>query len=154
MELTIFLPDLTATQTLACQLGPLLRPGDLIALHGDLGAGKTTLARALIQGLNPDEVEVPSPTFTLVQLYDSPSGPLAHLDLYRLSDPSEIVALGWDDLRAGIMLVEWPERAGNLLPASRIDASLSYGPQEDTRILNLTLDAPRARVLKEIRGEL
>lgn len=150
MKLEINLADQAHTERVARALGNLLHPGDFVALHGDLGAGKTTFARALIQALNPDETEVPSPTFTLVQVYESPKGPLAHLDLYRLSDSSEIYALGWDELRMGIMLVEWPERLGSLLPERRVDASLAYGKLEGQRILTLRIDAERHKALGEI----
>ncbi len=150
MPLVINLTDQAHTERVARALGNLLHAGDFVALHGDLGAGKTTFARALIQGLNPDELEVPSPTFTLVQVYESPKGPLAHLDLYRLSDSSEIYSLGWDELRMGIMLVEWPDRLGSLLPPSRVDASLAYGEQEGQRQLTLQIDEERHKVLGEI----
>lgn len=135
----INLADQAATERAARTLGSLLRAGDFVALYGDLGAGKTTFARALIQGLYPHETEVPSPTFTLVQTY----GDIAHLDLYRLSDSSEIDALGWDELREGIMLVEWPERLGNRLPSPHISVSLSYGVGEGQRILRLEMNNER-----------
>lgn len=149
MQEQINLSNQAATERFARALGSILLPGDFVALYGDLGTGKTTLARALIQGLNPAESEVPSPTFTLVQVYDSPKGPLAHLDLYRVGDASEIHALGWDDLRSGIMLVEWPERLGNLLPASHIGVSLTYGEQESARVLTINADAAKLAALKE-----
>lgn len=152
MELTINLVDQAHTERAARALGSLLRAGDFVALHGDLGAGKTTLARALIQSLNPDETEVPSPTFTLVQVYECPLGPLAHLDLYRLSEPSEVYALGWDELRLGVMLVEWPERLGSLLPTPRVDATLAFGKTEGERTLRLEMDEARLKVLGEILG--
>jgi len=152
MTIEFNLIDQAATERFARALGTLLRPTDFVALEGDLGAGKTTLARALIQGLNPAETEVPSPTFTLVQVYETPKGPLAHLDLYRLSDPEEIYALGWDDLRQGIMLVEWPVRLGTLLPRARINATLAYGQQEGARLLTLDIDEERRKALQEILG--
>lgn len=153
MIMQINLPDQAATERVARALGSLLRSTDFMALEGDLGAGKTTLARALIQGLNPAETEVPSPTFTLVQVYETPKGPLAHLDLYRLADAEEIYALGWDELRQGIMLVEWPARLGTLLPRSRINATLAYGQQEGARLLTLEIDEERRKALQELLGE-
>ena len=114
------LPDEAATAALAARLADAIRPRDLIALSGPLGAGKTFLARALIRRLAGAETEVPSPTFTLVQSYDSAAGTLWHFDLYRLRDPDEIWELGFEDaLIDGILLIEWPERLAGLLPARR-----------------------------------
>ncbi len=104
-----------------------LNPRDLILLHGDLGAGKTVFARALVRALAGDDaLEVPSPTFTLLQTYDTPYGPVSHYDLYRLKHPDEVYELGWEEsLAGGITIVEWPERLGALLPAQRLDITLS-----------------------------
>lgn len=111
------------TAAIAAELAARLGPGDILLLRGNLGAGKTVLARALIRALcSDDTLEVPSPTFTLVQAYDTPKGPLWHFDLYRLKDPEEIYELGWEDaLAGGIVIVEWPERLGNLTPAQYLD---------------------------------
>ena len=119
MLLQLDLPDESATRRLGASLGKILRAGDVVALLGDLGAGKTTLARGLIQAMLGADEPVPSPTFTLVQTYERPGGKAAvwHFDLYRLSHPEELVELGWEDAVAdGICLVEWPERAGDSLP--------------------------------------
>ncbi|KAB2941845.1 MAG: tRNA (adenosine(37)-N6)-threonylcarbamoyltransferase complex ATPase subunit type 1 TsaE [Hyphomicrobium sp.] len=115
------------------------RRGDLIALSGELGAGKTTLARAIIHALagNKDE-EIPSPTFTLVQTYATPRMPVAHFDLYRLGAPSEIEELGLDlALKNGIAIVEWPEHAGALLPASRLEVRLDDNGEGASRRVTL-----------------
>ncbi|MET3599673.1 tRNA (adenosine(37)-N6)-threonylcarbamoyltransferase complex ATPase subunit type 1 TsaE [Martelella mangrovi] len=106
-----FLPDEAATIAFAEKLAPLLTTGDCLALSGDLGMGKSTFARALIRArLGEPSLDVPSPTFTLVQLYDG-APPLYHFDLYRLSDPDELIELGFDEaLDEGISLIEWPER--------------------------------------------
>ncbi|MFU0505885.1 tRNA (adenosine(37)-N6)-threonylcarbamoyltransferase complex ATPase subunit type 1 TsaE [Pseudaminobacter sp. NGMCC 1.201702] len=114
-----FLPDEAATNRLGEDLALALRQGDVLALHGDLGAGKTTLARSLIRALAADaDLEVPSPTFTLVQAYDARI-PVHHFDLYRLSSADELDELGFEDaLEQGIALVEWPERAGDRLQGS------------------------------------
>jgi tRNA threonylcarbamoyl adenosine modification protein YjeE len=111
----VVLADLAATERLARNLAPLLRRGDVLALQGDLGAGKTSFARALLRALGV-EGDVPSPTFTLVQIYDTPAFSIHHFDLYRLKDSSELDELGWDEvLVSGVTLVEWPERAANRL---------------------------------------
>lgn len=110
----IELPDLNAMADLGLRISAKLREGDVIALEGGLGAGKTTLARAILSGLG-HEGEVPSPTFTIIETYDAP--PLrvavAHADFYRLDDPSEAIEIGLDDYREGaVLLAEWPDHAG------------------------------------------
>src|SRR5690242_5033641 len=129
---TAALADESATYRLMMDIAGLIEPGDLITLSGDLGAGKTTFARALVRHLAGDEtVEVPSPTFTLMQAYELPRFALLHADLYRLSGPAELAELGFDDLAAGtVMLLEWPDRAGNTLPADRIDVAFTLSPQQ------------------------
>jgi tRNA threonylcarbamoyl adenosine modification protein YjeE len=121
MPLSILpLPDLATTEALAYKLAPLLRRGDMLALQGDLGAGKTAFARPLLRALGVTG-EVPSPAYTLVQHYETAAFPVYHFDLYRLKDASELDELGWDDAMAdGVMLVEWPEHAGNRLPDNRL----------------------------------
>jgi tRNA threonylcarbamoyladenosine biosynthesis protein TsaE len=116
-----------ATEALGGALAPLLRVRDVIALHGDLGAGKTTLARGLIRALMGEpQLAVPSPTFTLVEIYDTPRGALWHFDLYRLNNPDEAWELGIEQAFAeAISLIEWPERLGALLPAARLDLELT-----------------------------
>jgi len=128
----VTLADERATHRLMEDIAALIEPGDLITLSGDLGAGKTTFARALVRHLAGDEtVEVPSPTFTLMQAYELPRFALLHADLYRLSGPAELAELGFDDLAAGtVILLEWPDRAGNTLPADRIDVAFTLSPQQ------------------------
>ncbi len=106
------------TEKLAQELAVKLSAGDVVLLSGDLGAGKTVFARALIRALSNDpHLDVPSPTFTLAQTYDTPRGTIWHFDLYRIEDEEEIYELGWEDaLSEGIVLVEWPERLGSLAP--------------------------------------
>ena len=115
------LQDLDATAALADRLAPLLKIGDVIALHGGLGAGKTTFARALINALMRVPTEVPSPTYTLVQIYEAPVFPIFHFDLYRLDTPHEVLELGWDETQDGVSLIEWPDKAGGHLPTWRLD---------------------------------
>ena len=106
------LPNLEAVTQFGARIAERLRPGDVIALSGDLGSGKTTLARAIIAALG-HAGEVPSPTFTIVETYDALDPPLAHADFYRLEDPREAVELGLDDYRRGAALIaEWPAKAG------------------------------------------
>jgi N-acetylmuramate 1-kinase len=126
------LADEEATRRLTADIAALIEPGDLITLSGDLGAGKTTFARALIRHLAGDEtVEVPSPTFTLMQAYELPRFTLVHADLYRLSRPAELAELGFEDLGPGtVMLLEWPDRASGYLPVDRIDIAFTLSPLE------------------------
>lgn len=111
------------TAQYAAKIAEGLSAPKLLFLRGNLGAGKTVFARALVRSLTGDQdLEVPSPTFTLVQYYDSPKGPIYHFDLYRLEDPEEIYELGWEEaLHAGIVIVEWPERLGALTPSTALD---------------------------------
>ncbi|AKM07154.1 tRNA (adenosine(37)-N6)-threonylcarbamoyltransferase complex ATPase subunit type 1 TsaE [Pelagerythrobacter marensis] len=109
---TLELPDLMAMEALGRRIALALRPGDVVALSGGLGAGKTTLARAIISALGHDG-EVPSPTFTIVETYDNTDPPLVHADFYRLEHPGEAEEIGLDDYRSGAALIaEWPENAG------------------------------------------
>ncbi len=112
------LADEAATEQLGAALAARLKPGDVVALKGDLGAGKTTLARAIIRAAAGDpDLIVPSPTFTLVETYATQRGTYWHFDLYRLETPEQVFELGWEEaLTEGIVLLEWPERLGTLLP--------------------------------------
>jgi N-acetylmuramate 1-kinase len=120
----------TATAHLMADLALLIGPGDVITLSGDLGAGKTAAARAMIRYLAGDDaLEVPSPTFTMAQTYDLPPFPLVHADLYRVNDANELEEIGLSPLPEGtVALIEWPERAGSALPPDRIDIALSHRP--------------------------
>ena len=121
------LPDAAATAALAARLAPRAVPGDVVALRGVLGSGKTSFARGFIAARAGRALEVPSPTFTLVQTYDLPDGTIWHFDLYRLERPDDAVELGIDEaFAAGISLIEWPERLGGLLPAARLDLELAF----------------------------
>jgi N-acetylmuramate 1-kinase len=130
---SIALADEEATRRLAVDLANLLRPGDFLALAGDLGAGKTTLVRAMIAHLAGDTaVEVPSPTFTLVQTYELPKFALVHVDLYRVSRADELAELGIDDVPGAVVVMEWPDRAGGALPDDRIEVALALGPERES----------------------
>ena len=120
---TLVLAELRDTEGLAARLAAPSRPGDVLALSGPLGAGKTAFARGFIHSLGVVE-EVPSPTFTLLQSYRTPDGrEIAHFDLYRLESPDDVWELGWEDaLQGAVVLLEWPERLGErLLPSDRLD---------------------------------
>ena len=124
------LPDLDATAALAGRIAARLQPGDAVALWGDLGAGKTSLARAILRALGVTE-DVPSPTFTLVQTYDTARFAVAHYDLYRLKDAREMRELGFDEaLEDGVALVEWPDRAPEALPPDALHVRLAPAPAE------------------------
>ena len=124
---SFFLPDETATERLGAALASRLRPRDVVALQGGLGVGKTTLARAILRAASGDPaLIVPSPTFTLVEIYDTPKGVFWHFDLYRLEEPEQVFELGWEEARAdGMALVEWAERLGTLLPRERLTVTLA-----------------------------
>ncbi|MGE0224503.1 MAG: tRNA (adenosine(37)-N6)-threonylcarbamoyltransferase complex ATPase subunit type 1 TsaE [Acetobacteraceae bacterium] len=136
--ITIMLPDPAATAHLAGRIALLVRFGDSILLEGPLGAGKTAFARAFLRHLTADpSLEVPSPTFTLVQTYDTPSGPVHHFDLWRLDGPGALEELGWDDARGDIVLVEWPDRLDGLRPADALTVSLALA-EGDARSATLS----------------
>ena len=124
---SFYLPDEAATERLGTALAKRLRPRDVVALQGGLGVGKTTLARAILRAAAGDpSLVVPSPTFTLVEVYDTSRGTFWHFDLYRLEQPDQVFELGWEEARAdGIALVEWAERLGRLLPRERLTVMLA-----------------------------
>lgn len=135
--------DEAGTRRLADDLAAILKAGDVIALHGDLGMGKSALARAIVRRLAGDpDLDVPSPTFTLVQSYETARLPVHHFDLYRLADPDELMEIGFFDLVAeGAALIEWPERAGDDLPDDRLDIIITEGDSRDGRQFELIGDA-------------
>lgn len=114
------------------RLGRVLRIGDVIALHGALGAGKTTLARGVVSGFLQKDVETPSPTFTLIQTYEKADGVLHHFDLYRLDRPDDVIEIGWEDALDDAIVVEWPDKAGRHLPIDRLDVTLTTVPMGRT----------------------
>lgn len=115
-------------------LGAAVAPGSILALEGELGAGKTTLAQAIARGWGV-ATEVTSPTYAIVHAYAAPRGPLHHLDLYRLERSEQLAQLGWDDVvrSPGLVLVEWPERAGAALPSSVQRIRLAHLAADPTR---------------------
>ena len=154
---TAALADEAATYRLVTDIAALIAPGDMITLSGDLGAGKTTFARALIRYLAGDEsIEVPSPTFTLTQTYELPGFAVVHADLYRLSGPAELTELDLDGAPNAATLLEWPDRAAGFLPADRLDIAFTLAPQHgpnarSVRITGYGNFAPRAERILTIR---
>jgi len=134
------LADEAATIAAGVKLAKLLRPGDVIAMTGDLGAGKTTLVRGLLQALGHDG-EVPSPSFAIVQPYEDVDPPVWHADLYRVEDVAELTELGLDSLGDGVLVVEWPERAG---PGAWPDALRLSLEILDPKRRRLTAEVPAA----------
>ena len=136
--ITVELADEAATVALAQKVAEIALPGDVLALSGGLGSGKTVFARAFINARAKGPEEVPSPTFTLVQEYefsgDSGAIPVFHFDLFRIEDAAEVRELGMDEaFSSGISLIEWPERINGHLPADRLEICLDQGPTEDSR---------------------
>ena len=140
------IPPLAAHGRLACterellawgeSLGRVALPPLVVTISGELGAGKTTLARAICRGYGVEE-EVTSPTFTLVHQYAAPRSLVYHVDLYRLSDPRDLTNLGWDEMLAdeALVLIEWPEHAGDRIPHVHVPISLQHLPGEPDRRL-------------------
>jgi tRNA threonylcarbamoyladenosine biosynthesis protein TsaE len=149
----IDLPDEKATRAFAARLAVVTRPGDVIALKGELGAGKTSFARAFIQACGSG-APVPSPTFTLAQTYPLPGGTIWHFDLYRLRVPEEAWELGIEDaFHSGISLIEWPERLGSLLPARHLLIALDFAAAHGARRATLSGDGDWAARLAGISAE-
>jgi len=158
---TVTLANEQATERFAIDIAAALEPGDLVTLSGDLGAGKTTFARALIRTLAGDDtIEVPSPTFTLIQSYELPRFPLVHADFYRLSGAAELAELGFDDLPEGsVVLLEWPDRAAGFLPPDRLDITFTLAPQlgaeiRNARVVGYGAFGARAERMPQVRAFL
>jgi tRNA threonylcarbamoyladenosine biosynthesis protein TsaE len=134
LAVPLILPDLAATEALAGVVAARARRGDAILLEGPLGAGKTSFARAFLRAAAGDlALEVPSPTFTLVQSYATPRFKVHHFDLWRLDGPAALTELGWDDALADLVLVEWPDRLGELRPSGALAVSLQLLPEDGRR---------------------
>ncbi len=138
MKERIILHDQEATERFGAALAARLAAGDVVALTGDLGAGKTTLTKAVARGLGVTET-LTSPTFTIVQEYESGRLPLYHFDVYRVHDEDELFEIGFDDYlnAGGICLIEWADLIEELLPERTIRIALSYGKSENERICEI-----------------
>jgi tRNA threonylcarbamoyladenosine biosynthesis protein TsaE len=133
----VALADAAATAALGAAVAVHLRRGDLVVLHGDLGAGKTTLVRGMLTAMGHDG-PVPSPTFTLVQEYAVAPAPVFHFDLYRIAAAEEIAELGFEEaLAEGIAVVEWPDMLGDAMPADRLEIALAFDEAGTSRIASL-----------------
>ncbi|WP_457797548.1 tRNA (adenosine(37)-N6)-threonylcarbamoyltransferase complex ATPase subunit type 1 TsaE [Methylocystis sp. S23] len=151
-------PDEAATVALAEDLATLLKAGDMVTLAGDLGAGKTTFARALIRKtLDDPAIEAPSPTFTLMQIYEGDAARIVHADFYRIETAAELSGLGWEEaVEDAIVLAEWAERAPEVLPQDRLDVRLSFADADDRDARRVTISgygafAPRLKSFKALR---
>lgn len=124
------------TRRLASELATTLAPGDCVALRGELGAGKTCFVRGLVEGLGGDPRSVSSPTFVLLNVYDTPRGSVYHLDAYRVSGPDDFETIGFDELlvQRGIVVIEWPERVERLLPRHRVEVRFEALSENERRI--------------------
>jgi len=130
----IELPSLAATEALAAAIAALAHPGDAILLDGALGAGKSAFCRAFLRAASGDPaLGVPSPTFTLVQSYETPIGSVHHFDLWRLDGPKGLAELGWDESRDGVVLVEWPDRLGSSRPPEALSVALHWTGEQSRR---------------------
>jgi tRNA threonylcarbamoyl adenosine modification protein YjeE len=147
----LFLPDQEATRNVGSRLAGLIRPGDVIALRGALGAGKTELARAVIRARAGVAIEVPSPSYTLVQDYRVGDLVIRHIDLYRIAEAAELLEL---DAPAAdeVWLIEWPERAGDALPPDRLEIELGQGEAPNSRIADMTAGPGWEGRLRMLRG--
>jgi tRNA threonylcarbamoyladenosine biosynthesis protein TsaE len=135
----MILRDEAATARLGATIAARLQAGEAVCLSGPLGAGKSTLARALVRALTSPDEEVPSPTFTLVQFYEGPRLNVAHFDLYRLADADEAYEIGLDEaLDDGAAVIEWPERLAGRLPPDRLDIEIELSDDASARRVRLT----------------
>ncbi len=151
---SISLADVRATEELGKSLSRLLEIKDVVTLSGELGAGKTTLARAIISELGHIH-EVPSPTFTLVQYYHLQAVSIWHFDLYRLNSPEELLELDLDEARySAISLIEWPDRMGDFTPEERLEIKLSFDQDEQKRHAIITGYGNWATRIREVQSAL
>lgn len=139
MQKDIYIENIEQTEMLAMKLAKELTKGDIVTFKGNLGAGKTTFIKALVKHLSKKDIDVTSPTFNLLHIYQTEPVEIWHFDLYRLKNMSEVYELGIEDaFQYGISFIEWPEIATNLLPEDRIDIEISFANEENSRVINLS----------------
>ncbi|WP_417798784.1 tRNA (adenosine(37)-N6)-threonylcarbamoyltransferase complex ATPase subunit type 1 TsaE [Terasakiella pusilla] len=139
------------TEVCAQRIAQIARAGDVIALHGDLGMGKSVFSRAFIRALTTPDEEVPSPTFTLVQIYDTDAGELYHFDMYRLDSPDDSLELGIEEaFNDSISLIEWPSKLGTYLPWNCLNIEIAPAGHDTARTLTFTSQGDWLDRLKEI----
>jgi tRNA threonylcarbamoyladenosine biosynthesis protein TsaE len=145
--LVLTLRSLADTERFAARIAEAARPGDAVLLAGPLGAGKTAFARAFLRALSGDPtLEVPSPSFTLVQSYETSLGIVHHFDLWRLDGPSALAELGWDDARDGIVIVEWPDRLGDLAPRDALGLTFQPCQTDECETRTVTVEGWSGRL--------
>lgn len=138
------------TEEIAQQIAQIAEIGDVIALHGDLGVGKSVFSRSFIRTLTSEDEEVPSPTFTLVQMYEADFGDLYHFDMYRLESPDDSLELGIEEaFNDGVSLIEWPSKLGSYLPWDCLNLEISPGENETARVLEFSSQGSWLDRLKE-----
>lgn len=145
----VYLKNLEDTKVLATFIAKHLSPGDVVTFRGNLGAGKTSFVKYMINSLSKSEVEVTSPSFNLLHIYDQNNIELWHFDLYRLKDIDEIYELGIEDaFIKGVSLIEWPEIIDKILPKNRLEIKLSFAEKENARIVNLSGFSKWSKILE------
>ena len=136
--MTVETHDERETWAVAKQFAGTLKPGDVVCLEGDLGAGKTTFTQGLCAALGAKRA-VTSPTFCIVSEHPADAFLVVHMDLYRLHDEEDVLQIGWEDYlaRGAVLVVEWPDRAGSLIPENARHVHFAYGAEEDTRLITI-----------------
>jgi len=151
ITMKINIENQSQTELCAQRIAQIAQPGDVIALHGDLGVGKSVFSRAFIRTLTSTDEEVPSPTFTLVQIYETEAGEIYHFDMYRLESPDDSLELGIEEaFSEGISLIEWPSKLGNYLPWDCLNIDIAPGEDENARTISFSSQGNWMSRLEEI----
>ncbi|NVK19853.1 MAG: tRNA (adenosine(37)-N6)-threonylcarbamoyltransferase complex ATPase subunit type 1 TsaE [Methylocystaceae bacterium] len=151
MTMKINIENQSQTELCAQRIAHISQPGDVIALYGDLGVGKSVFSRAFIRELTTDDEEVPSPTFTLVQIYEAEASEIYHFDMYRLESPDDALELGIEEAFSdGVSLIEWPSKLGNYLPWDCLNIEIAPGADDTSRVITLSSQGQWMSRLEEI----